>query len=149
MNYIKIQKKILDNFLKDGLRLPCQTLDDCYLIGDNMFQLFRIPKSEMWLDVKKMMEGRTESPSLIKLMEIEGEDGVLTGDMKVLPDKKTVIKVASQNNHSWVDKKLIDRYEIKTGLHFTISDNKFKPLLVWEDETLCGLVCSVNTKEGD
>ena len=147
MNYLKIQKKILDNFLKDSRKLPCLTLDDCYLISDSDYQLFRIPKSEMWIDVKKMMEGRTEMTSLEKIMEIKGEDGVLTGDMKEL-SSGTAIKVASQNNFTWINKKLLDRYEIKNGLHFTISDKKFAPLLVWEDEVLCGLICPVRV-EGD
>ena len=149
MNYLKIQKRILDSFLKGCPRLPCLTLDDCYLISDNGYQLFRIPKSEMWIDVKKMMEGREEVTSLERFFEIEGEDGVLTGDMKELPkSKSTAIKVASQNSFTWVDKKLLDRYEVKNRLHFTISDEKNKPVLVWEDEVLCGLICPVKV-EGD
>lgn len=147
MNYIKIQKKILDNFLKGLAQFPCLTLDDYYLISDNTFQIFRIPKSEMWLDVKKMMKGRQEMTSLEKIMQIEGEDGVLTGDAKQAPNG-IVVKVASTNNIAWVDKKLLERFEIKNGLHFTVSDAK-KPLLVWEGEQLCGLICPVNVKEGD
>lgn len=136
MNYLKIQKKILDNFLKGIPRFPCLILDGYYLISDNGFQLFQIPESEMWLDVKKMLEGRSEAPSLEKIMEIKGEDGVLTGDMKEVP-KGTVVKVASRNNHAWIDKKLLDRYEIKNGLHFTISESRLAPVLVWETDIVC------------
>lgn len=103
----------------------------------------------MWLDIKKVMEGRTEVPSLESYMKLEGENGVLTGDIKETPDKKTIIKVASENNSSWIDKKLLDRFEIKKGLHFTITDKKTNPLLVWENDVLCGMILPVRVKEGD
>ena len=144
MNYVKIQNKILDNFLKGCPQLSCQTLDDCYLISDNQFQIFRIPKSEMWLDVKKMMKGRTELTSLKKIMEIEGEDARLTGDIKELK-KGFAVKVSSGDISTWIDKKFLDRYEIKKGLHFTIVD-KYKPLLVWEEDELCGVICPVRVE---
>ena len=147
MNYLKIQKRILDNFLKEGTRFGSLMLDEHYLIFDNIFQLFRIPESEMWLNVEKMMEGREEETSLKKIIEVQGEDGVLTGDMKCI-EKKTAVKVASENNSTWIDRKLLDRYEIKSGLHFTISDKKTNPVLVWENEVLCGLICPVRV-EGD
>ena len=142
MNHVKIQKKILDNFLKTNSELFCLTFDDCYWISDNRFQLFRIEKSEMWLNVEKMMQGRQYATSLAKIINVEGEDAHLTNEMKQLPSK-TVVKIASTNNQSWVDKKLLDRFEIKTGLHFTLSNKKNGMILVWEDETLCGLICPV------
>lgn len=147
MNYIKIQKKILDEFLKNQ-RLVLQTLDEHYLITAYGTHLFRIPKTEMWLDIKKMMEGRTEFNSLHGIMMIEGEDGVLTGEMKQLPDR-TTIKVKSENNYTWIDKKIIEKFEIKKGLHFTISDDKRKPVLVWENNELCGLICPIRVKEDE
>lgn len=119
MNYIKIQKKILDNFLKKDSALLCTILDDCYLISDNHYQLFRIPISEMWLDVGKMMEGRNECTSLKTFIKIDGEDGVLTYDIKELHDEKiTAIKVTSENHCAWLNKKLLDRFEIKKKTTF-------------------------------
>ena len=144
MNCVKIQKQLLDNFLKGCPQFPCLTLDDCYLISDNNYQLFRIPKSEMWLDVKKMMKGRTELPSLENFIDIKGEDGRLTGDIKQLK-KGFAVKVSSGDISAWIDKKMIERFEIKKGLHFTIVD-KYKPLLVWEEDELCGLICPVRVE---
>ena len=148
MEYIKLQKEILTNALKDKVKFNVQTTDESVYLTDNGYQIFIFPQNEFYLDLKKLMQGKVEM-KIKDMLKIDGEDGHLTNEMKVLPSKTTVVKIASENNHSWVNKKLLDRYKIKQGLHFTVPKSNKIPLLVWEDEMLCGMILPVNVKEDD
>lgn len=148
MEYIKLQKKILDNFIKNNHEFNSQVVDDSIYVMDNRFQVFVFPKDEFYLDLSKLMDGKTPMDLKRIVKGVEGESGYLTNEMKVI-DKLTVVKIASENNHSWVDKKLLDRFGIKYGLHFTIPSKPTHPLSVWEDEELCGLILPVKVKEDD
>lgn len=145
MNYVKLQKKILDNWLKNSREFRSKETDDSYIITDNGYQLFIIPKDSFYLDMKKLMNDKPEI-NLDQMLKIDGEEGHLTNEMKVI-GKGIVVKIESENNHLWLDKKLLDRYEIKHGLHFTIP--KKGPSLVWEDDRLCGVILPVNVKEDE
>lgn len=146
MNYIKLQKKILDNWLKNKINFNSQETNDSYIVTDNGHQVFIIPKDEFYLDMKKLMGDKTEV-KFDKMMKIDGEDGHLTGEMKMI-GKDTIVKVASENNHAWIDKALLDRYEIKWDLHFTVSGQK-NPLLVWEADELRGVILPVHVKDDE
>lgn len=148
MEYIKLQKKILDNFIKNNHEFNSQVVDDLVYVMDNRHQIFVFPKDEFYLDLTKLMDGK-DSINFKKFFDIEGEDGVLTGEMKIVGKNITVVKIKSEKNHSWVDKKLLDRWGIKHELHFTVPPSTKHPLLVWEDEMLCGVILPVYVKEDD
>lgn len=107
----------------------------------------------MWIDCEKVMKKYGEGSILKAYFELEGEDGCLTDceqKIETTPYRiKTVVKVASEHNHTWIDKNFISEFGIKKGLHFTVSDNKYKPVLVWEEDVLCGLMLPVRVKEDE
>lgn len=143
MNYLKLQKKILDNWLKYPNTCHSKETKDSYLITDNGYQVFIFPKDELYLDMKKLMKDKTEV-KLDDMLKIDGECGYLTGEMKQI-DKGTVVKIASENKYAWVDKKLLDRYELKNP-HFTVQSER-TPLLVHDYDVLVGLILPVRVSE--
>ena len=147
MEYIKIQERIIKSWSKRE-RIMVQSVDDSIHITDNSHQVFTIPKEKFILDMSVLLDGN-EPMNFKRIIDgIEGEDGVLSGDMKVI-DNLTALKITSENNHSWVDKKLLDKFGIKKGLHFTVPPKPTHPLLVWEGEVLCGLILPVRVKDDE
>lgn len=147
MEYIKLQTTILKNALKNKKQFNTQTTDDFVYVTDNGYQIFAFPSNEFYLDLSKLMQGKSEI-NFKDMLKIEGENGYLTGEMKAIY-KGTVVKIASENNHSWVDKKLLDRFGIKKGLHFTVPPKVNAALLVWEDNVLCGVILPVRVKDDE
>lgn len=144
---LKLQKKILDNWSKDKINFNAQETEDSIFVTDNCLQVFVFPKDKFYLDLHKLMDGKTSIKMDQMIKSVEGENGYLTSEMKNT-GKSTLVKIASENNHSWVDKKLLDRFEVKHGLHFTIPKHGEKcPSLVYEDEQLLGLILPVYVKE--
>lgn len=148
MDYVKIQTEILKYISKNNGRCGFQRLQDSCLITTDGFVLFKIPENEMWLDCEKIIKKFSENTMFKDFLEIKGEDGLLTTDMR-MNGKSVVRKVASENNHTWIDEKLLARFGIKNGLHFTVPNDKHKGVLVWEANMLCGFVMPVRVKEDE
>lgn len=148
MDYKKIGALIVKDFYSI---VPCHLLYGEYgnKVGvTDKHRLFLIPKEKFPFDLETLLDGRQQfhvKECIPK--ESDYVDAVLTGNKKRL-DKATVKDVVEISNGTysvWVNEALLKEY----GKYCTFKINDYKeapkrPVLIYEDEELVGLVLPVN-----
>lgn len=146
MKLTKIMTDLLKAVEKDKTSTINYGEDEDYVyLLPNDKSAYRIPKKSFLIDLKKALPTKIPLTNPAKFFDVDVEEARKTSHLKMIPGKKpiTVVKIAGESKHAWVDVDLLKNFENCT---FGVSSVK-SPVLVYESGELVGVVLPVYMKE--
>lgn len=146
MNIYKVQMEIIkahEKLKKDGRSCLVWDDGDHVLLG-TAYQIFRIPKEECLLDIRKLRSMEYLRDCADPLHHV---DAVKTGQIARM-DRLTLVKFRSEekNISCWVNEKLLTIYGKEEDLRYQVSAWS-APVLIYKGDEMIGAVLPVKYKE--
>lgn len=149
MNYKKVASLVINDFFKNKKNRYGVTKDNVYGICDNEgARLIFVPDGYFPFDISKLSMNQLDLKKLIP-DESDYIDARITKEQRV-EKVGTVVKIESigEDFYVWVNIKLLDVFEPDCSFKvFNGEKSKKSLVMVYENDSLVGLICPVYLKE--
>mgnify|MGYP000194267501 CR=1 FL=1 len=135
MKYIKIQAEVMEALEKNKSVYLAILKDDNIAVSYDNYVLYKIPRLKFYLDFTRL-KSKTEADNLFNILT---ESAWKTDELKKR-DNKTLIKIANQNGHAWINEKLLKYFDKDCKFEIAIDRPEISPVKIIENDICVGIV---------
>lgn len=135
MKYIKIQTEVMEALEKNKPVYFAILKDDSIALTLDNYVMYKIPQFKFYIDLNKI-NSKVEADNLF---DMETEPAWQTGELKRVDDK-TIIKIANNNGHAWINEKLLKYFDKDCKFEIAIDRPETSPVKVIENSICVGIV---------
>lgn len=139
MNYVKLQAeiiKLLDKQDKRNHIFAGILKNEDIAVTLDTHALYKIPKNKFYIDINKIPDNQLKADSLF---DFDTEFAAKTTEAKII-NKTTLIKLKSENAHTWIDEKLLRFFDKDCSFELSINKPNMYPIKVFEGGECVGIV---------
>lgn len=142
MNVKKINKVILEALMKADNQVKIGRYNEQFGVTVDGYYMVLINDCDFPFDPNKIKGNNLD---VKQFLNFNFKDAQLSSNIKVIEGKKECVEIKNESENVYINRKYLDFFD-KTCT-FRI-DGKTKPVYVYENEELVGLIMPVRVKEG-